>query len=97
MNQHFSLKVGGERQDYPSDRLADIAAILAKGILRLPQALKAEPKVASEIGQNLTTACLENSGKTRLNVTRPGTDAVPKKASRRGAEDTTPALTTTTL
>lgn len=78
-------------------RLEEVAAIFAGGILRLRRTLGTEPKVAAQITQNLVAACLENSGKTGLNVTCCGTDVVPKKASRRGARDTTPTLTKSTL
>jgi hypothetical protein len=78
-------------------RLDEVAAIFAGGILRLRRTLGAEPKVVAQTTQNLVAACLENSGETGLNVTRPGTDVVPKKASRRGDNSTTPALTKSTL
>ena len=78
-------------------RLTAIAAILAEGILRLRPTLEVEPKVAAESADNLVAPYLENSGESGLNVTCRGTDVVPKKASRRGAINTTPALTTTTL
>ena len=77
-------------------RLEEVAAIFAEGILRLRRTLGAEPKVAAQTAENLVAACLENSGETGLNVTCRGT-ASPQKASRRGAYNTTPALTITTL
>lgn len=78
-------------------RLAGVAGILAEGILRLRRGIGTEPKAPAETPENLAAPCLENSGETGLNVTCRGTDVVPKKASRRGASNTTPALTTTTL
>ena len=78
-------------------RLEEVAAIFAEGILRLRRTLGTEPEVAAQTTQNLVAACLENSGETGLNVTCRGTDVVPKKTSRRGVCTTTPALTTTTL
>ena len=78
-------------------RLKGVAAILAEGILRPRRSLGAEPKMPAETAENLSASSLENSGETGLNVTCRGTDVVPKKASRRGASNTTPALTTTTL
>lgn len=76
----------------PEQRLEAIAALLAEGVLRRRRALGTEPKMAAEKAENQAALGLENSGETRLNVTRPGTGVVPKKASRRGASNTTPAL-----
>ena len=78
-------------------RLEEVAAIFAGGILRLRRTLGTEPKVAAQTTQNLVAACLENSGEIGLNVTCRGTDVAPKKASRRGVLTTTPTLTTSTL
>lgn len=81
----------------PAMRLTEIAVIFARGILRLRHAVEISQALDAEVGTDSSSPSLENSGQTRLNVTRPGADAVPKKASRRGASNTTPALTTTTL
>jgi hypothetical protein len=79
------------------ERLVEVAAILAEGILRLRLSLGAEPKMPAETAENLSAPSLENSGETRLNVSRQETSVVPKKTSRRSVISTTPTLTKSTL
>jgi hypothetical protein len=73
----------------PAERQEQIANLLAGGILRLKESQYASGTAAAP--------SLDFSAETRLSGGDEGTSVVPKKASRRGATNTTPALTTTTL
>lgn len=79
----------------PDERRAEIAAILARGILRLRA--DGVRRHRSGPAQNSVTAGLDVGTEIRLTVDSGRETASSNEASRPGVVTTSPALTTTTL
>jgi hypothetical protein len=82
----------------PEERRQSIAAILARGVLRMSVLELERPSSGgpSDRGEDAMQP-LEPVAKTRLSGEVKRDQRGPQKRSRPGSEDTAPALTTTTL